>query len=218
MTRNDGSGSDVPRDVEIVERERAFDGYFTVDRLTIRHELYGGGWSPPLVREVLSRGHAVAVLPYDPVRNELVFVEQFRIAAHQAYREGEAQVADTGAWLLECIAGIVEPGEDPLEVAKRESLEEAGCTVDDLMRVRECLTSPGCLTESVGFYCGRTDAADVGGIHGLSSEGENIRVVKLTPDEAFVRLEDGRINNAFTIIAVEWFRANLDDLRKRWGG
>lgn len=210
----------LPSEVVIEEKSRAFDAYFKVDRMTIRHKLYSGGWSPPLMREVLTRGHAVAVLPYDPVREELVFVEQFRIAAMVAFDQPTSQVraedSPGGAWLLECIAGIVEEGEEPAEVARRESLEEAGCVVEDLIHARSFLTSPGCLTESVAFYCGRTDASDIGGIHGVADEGEDIRVVRLSVGEAFARLDRGGINNAFTLVALEWFRNRHDTLRARW--
>lgn len=215
---NDGSGA--PSGIEIDERDRVFDGYFKVERLTLRHELYAGGWSPPLVREVLSRGHAVSVLPYDPVRGEIVLVEQFRVAALNAFDEPGVQVTPEqspgGAWLLECIAGIVEPGEEAADVAAREALEEAGCVVGDLIHARSFLTSPGCLTESVSFFCGRTDSSEVDGIHGVDHEGEDIRVVKMTPEAAFELMDAGGVNNAFTLVALEWFRANLADLDRRW--
>ena len=210
-----------PGRIEIDERTRVADGYVKVDRLTLRHELYDGDMSPPLVREVMRRGHAVAVLPYDPVLDELVMVEQFRVAAMQAFSEPTTQVREEqspgGAWLLECIAGIVEDGENPSEVATRESLEEAGCIVEDLIHARSFLTSPGCLSESVSIYCGRTDASGVGGIHGLASEGEDIRVLRVDRVEAFRMLDDGEINNAFTLIALEWFRDRWETLGKQWG-
>ncbi|MEQ8664468.1 MAG: NUDIX domain-containing protein [Rhodospirillales bacterium] len=214
---NDG---DAPSGIEIDERDRVFDGYFKVERLTLRHELYQGGWSAPLVREVLSRGHAVAVLPYDPLRGEIVLVEQFRVAALKAFDEPGAQVgpeqSPNGAWLLECIAGIVEDGEAAVEAAVREAIEEAGCVVDDLIHARSFLTSPGCLTESVSFFCGRTDASGVGGVHGVDHEGEDIRVVKMSPQAAFDLMDSGGINNAFTLIALEWLRGNIAELDRRW--
>lgn len=217
---NNDKSVNRPSRVEIDERTRVADGYVKVDRLTLRHELYDGGMSKDLVREVMRRGHAVAVLPYDPVRDELVMVEQFRVAALQAFSEPTAQVSEDaspgGAWLLECIAGIVEDGEDPVEVAIRESQEEAGCSVTDLIHARSFLTSPGCLTESVSLYGGRTDASDVGGIHGVVEEGEDIRVLCVPREEAFRMLDAGEINNAFTLIALEWFRGRWQELRDRW--
>lgn len=209
-----------PNAVHIDQRIRVADGYIKVDEVTMRHGLYDGGMSPPLKREIINRGHAVAVMPYDPVRDEVVMVEQFRVAAWQAFGEATAQVraeaSPGGAWLLECIAGIVEDGENPEEVAIRESFEEAGCVVDNLIHARSFLTSPGCLTESVSFYGARTDASNAGGIHGLASEGEDIRVVRMTLEEALRMLDDGEINNAFTLIALEWLKSHWQELRQRW--
>lgn len=209
-----------PNRVEIDEQVRVADGYVKVDRLSLRHELYEGGLSKTLVREVMRRGHAVAVLPFDPVRDEVVMVEQFRVAAFQAFKEPTSQVREDaspgGAWLLECIAGIVEDGEDPIDVAAREAIEEAGCVVENLIHARSFLTSPGCLSESVSIYCGRTDATDIGGIHGLATEGEDIRVLCVPRAEAFRMLDEGEINNAFTLVALEWFRDRCDVLRDRW--
>ena len=105
------------RDVEIVDRELCYQGFFRLERVRLRHSLHRGGMSPVLVRETLEKGDVVAVLPYDPVADAVVMIEQFRVGAIGAPR---------GAWLLEIVAGLMEPGEQPDDVARREATEEAG--------------------------------------------------------------------------------------------
>ncbi len=204
-------------DVEIVEKSTPYKGYFQIDRYRVRHKLFEGGWSRPMTREVFERGHAVAVLPYDPDLDRVVLIEQFRVGAlaAQASRWFDD---DASPWLIECVAGIIEAGENPEEVARREVPEETGCAVGDVMPLYHYLPSPGGSSESVMVFCGRVDASNVGGIHGVSDEGENIRVFAVSPEEAFASLDEGRIANAMTIIALQWLRANRERVRKLWRG
>lgn len=202
-------------DVEIVEKTTLFEGHFRIDRYRLRHRLFEGGWSGELTREIFERGHAVAVLPYDPDRDRVVLIEQFRIGAHAAFAS-RWFTNDASPWMIESVAGVIEKGEDPEDVARREVLEETGCTVDDLLPLFHYLPSPGGSSESVFLFCGRVDATAVGGIHGVSDEGENIRAFNVSPEEAFAYLDQGRIANAMTIIALQWLRTNRGRMRKRW--
>ena len=179
--------------------------------------MFEGGWSGEIEREVFERGHSVTVLLFDPDRDKLVFIEQFRPGAYAALA---SPWFDNGAspWLIECVAGIIEPGESPEDVARREAIEEADCEVSDIVPVCHYLVSPGGSSESVFVYCGRVSAPKGGGIHGLSQEHENIRVVVVSPDEAFQWLDDGRFTNSMTLVTLQWFRFNIEDLRARWRG
>jgi ADP-ribose pyrophosphatase len=194
--------------IHIVEVQVAYRGFFKLIRYRLQHRLYDGGWSAVLTRELLERGHAAAVLPYDPVRDEVVLVEQFRIGALRA---------PEGAWVLETIAGIVEPGEDPRDVARREAAEEAGCVVGELVPMYEFLVSPGGTSERIVLFCARVDASAVGGIHGLTEEGEDIRPRVWGWKEVARELEAGRISSATPIIALQWLALNRDRLRMQWG-
>jgi len=194
--------------IDVRERSTVYDGFFRMDRYVLRHERFEGGWSEPLVREVLERGHAVAVLLHDPALDSVVMVEQFRIGGIHDGR---------GAWMLELVAGIVEPGEGPGEVAVRESLEEAGCAVGALERVAEYALSPGGSTERVALYYAPIDAAGAGGVHGLAEEGEDILVHVVPVDEALAMVGDGRIASATPVIALQWLALNRDRLRQRPG-
>ena len=205
----------TPDDVEVVERTTPFQGYFRLDHYRLKHRLFEGGWSGEMSREVFERGHAVCVLPYDPDRDEVVFIEQFRPGAYAALA---SEWFDDGAspWLVECVAGIIEKGETPDEVARREMIEETGLEVSQLTRVFHYLVSPGGSTESVFLYCGRVDAADAGGVYGMTEEHENIRVFSVSAEEAFAMMDQGRINNAMTLIGLQWLKANRDRVQAEW--
>lgn len=203
-------------DVEVLAQETCHQGYFRVDRYRLRHRLFDGGWSTPMVREVFERGHAVAVIPFDPVRNCLVLIEQFRAGAFAAARTGWLPET-VSPWLIEMVAGIIDEGETPEAVARRETVEEAGCTVRELVPVCRVLASPGGSSETVAIYCGRIDADEATAFAGIAHEHEDIRVLVVPPEEAFEWLDSGRIVNAVAVVALHWFRANHARLRAAWG-
>ena len=194
-------------DVELMGREVVHDGFFRLDRYRLRHRQFAGGPGPVLTREILERGRVAAVLPVDPERDRVVLIEQFRPGAW---------AADWDPWLLECVAGVIEPGETPEVLARREAQEEAGCTVTDLVPIATFLTSPGATTETVRLFCGRVDSEGVGGLHGLATEGEDIRVTVMPVDDAVALLDEGRIVNAKTIIALQWIALHYSSLKARW--
>lgn len=196
-------------DFHIIEKSTLFQGYFRVDLYRFKHRLFAGGWSGEVRREVFERGHAVVVLPYDPERDAVVMIEQFRIGA---------AAAGLPMWQLEVVAGIIDQDETPESVARREAQEEANCDILDLVPVYHYLASPGGTSESVRLYCGRVDSRGLGGIHGLADEHEDIRVEVVSFSEAMARLESGRIGNASTIIALQWLALNREGLRRRWLG
>lgn len=196
-------------DVEIIDRDTPFKGFFRIDRYRLRHRLYAGGWSRPIEREVFERGHAVGVLLYDPTLDRVVLIEQFRIGAFAAGRP---------CWVLEVVAGMIGEGEAPEGVARRETLEEANCEILDLVHIAEYQPSSGASTETMKLYCARVDARKVGGIHGLPAEGEDIKVVAMPAEEAIALLETGGADNATLIIALQWLARHRHALRARWAG
>jgi len=202
-------------DVELVTKETPFNGYFRVDRYHLRHRQFEGGMGQTVTREIFERGHAVGVLLYDPDLDVLVFIEQFRAGVYAALASPWYD-EDTSPWMIEIVAGIIEEGENPADVARREVVEEAGCQVLELEPICHYFVTPGGSTESVYAYCGHVDASAVGGIHGLAAEGENIRVFTMTPDEAFAALDEGRIQNSMSMIPVQWFRLHHQRLRTAW--
>ncbi|AFJ03753.1 ADP-ribose pyrophosphatase [Methylophaga frappieri] len=193
---------------EILEDKPVFKGFFGVNQLTVRHTLYRGGWSPPLSREIFHRGECVAVLLYDAQEDALVMIEQFRV--------GALQFGDERAWLLEIVAGAIEPGETPESVARREVLEESGCEVEDLFKINSFFTSPGGTSELLHLYCGKIDSTKAGGLHGLDEENEDIAVSVMPFSNVFRLLEQGKIVSAIPIIAIQWLALNRTQLRQRW--
>lgn len=194
-------------DVEILRRDRVYDGYMKVERVRLRHRRHEGGWTREFDRELIERGHAAAVLPYDPRRDEVVLIEQFRLGAHAAGRP---------SWQLEIVAGIIEPGETPEDVARREAIEESGTKLGELVRICDMLTSPGVMSETVVIYCGRADTSNAGGIFGVDREDEDIRAFAVAADEAIAWLDDGRLHNSPAIVALQWLALNRESLRRRW--
>ena len=204
-------------DVDIIEKQTPFQGYFRIDRYRLKHRLFEGGWSQEISREIFERGHAVTALLFDPDRDRLVFIEQFRAGAFCALASPWFDDSFS-PWLVECIAGIIEEGETPEQVARRETVEEAGCEITDIVPVCHYLVSPGGSTESVFVFCGRVDSENADSIHGVIEEQENIRVFTVPVTEALHWLDEGRIANAMTLIALQWFKLNHDGLRARWLG
>jgi len=197
----------MAKDIEILDKSEQYKGYFRINRYRLRHRLYAGGWSGELRRELFERGHAVGVLPYDPAADSIVLIEQFRIGA---------LVAGMDPWLTEVAAGIIEEGEAPEEVARRETREEAGIEVMDLMPICRYLVSPGGSSESVILFCGRVDSRGAGGIHGLAAEHEDIKVDVVPYAEAMRRLEEGDFTNAISIIALQWLALHRGRVRAAW--
>jgi len=194
----------------ILRQRLLYQGFFKLTEFELRHELFAGGDSPVIRRELLDRHHAAGILPYDPVRDEVVMVEQFRI--------GATEQREAGPWLLEVIAGYREAGESPQAVVAREAIEEADCRVSDIELVHHYYTSPGSSNEQIHLYVGRCETSGLGGVHGLAHEGEDIRVHVVSSQTAFEWLDSGRIDNAMAIISLQWFRLNRDSLRRRWLG
>ncbi len=205
----------TPDDVEILENEVPFKGYYRIETYRLRHRLFAGGWSQPMSRELLERGHAVAVILYDPDRDELVLIEQFRIGAFAALASPRVTV-DCTPWLLEIVAGIIDEGERPEDVARREAVEEAGCEIQEMEFACQFLVSPGVCSESITLFCGRVDASGVGGLHGLDHEHEDIRVSAVPAPEVFAWLDEGRFVNATAIVALQWFRFRHTAFRQKW--
>mgnify|MGYP000380250421 FL=1 len=183
--------------------------FFSVKKYTLQHTLYHGGWSQVVDREVFHRGDCVAVLLYDPYRDEVVIIEQFRAGAILTKQQEEA-------WLLEIVAGAVEENETPEDVAIREAQEEAGCEVMELMKINAFYTSPGGTSECLTLFCGKVDTSEVGGVHGLAEEDEDIAVNVVKFEEAYKLVETGRIQSAIPIIAIQWLKIHRESLRKQW--
>jgi ADP-ribose pyrophosphatase len=193
------------QDVEILQREACHQGFLKVEKLTLRCRLYEGGWSQPFDRELMIRKPGVGVLLYDPVSDKVLLVEQFRPGCLEDQRNGP--------WTLELVAGILDTEEDEEAVAIREAQEEAGVVISDLLKIGSYYNSPGGSNEKLTVYCAGFDASVAGGYFGLPEEHENIRAVIIERNLATLAIDSGRINNAMSIIALQWLELNLARVR-----
>ncbi len=195
-------------DVEVIAHETLFQGFFRLEGFTLRHRLHAGGWSGAVERELFVRGPVAGVLLYDPKLDAVVLIEQFRMGAFGA---------GCRPWLVEIVAGIIDPGETAEETVRREAVEEAGVAFSDLVPITSYLTSPGACSEIAHLFCGRVDASHAGGIHGIGAEHEDIRVVALPAAEAFARRrKNDEIRDSITINALLWLELEQEALRRRW--
>lgn len=194
-------------DVEISEREEVYKGFFRMERMQLRHRKFAGDWSASLKRELVVRRDAAGVLLYDPQLDAVALIEQFRIGATDRANS---------PWLFELVAGLIDTGETPAEVARREAVEEAGCEVLALEPVFELFSSPGGSNEYMHIFCGRCGLHDAGGIHGLPEEHEDIRVHVVEFAAAVDMMQQGLLRNAHTIIAMQWLQLNRERLRALW--
>lgn len=194
-------------DVEIIARETLYSGFFSMELYRFRHRLFNGEMSGEIKREIFERGHAAVLLPFDPVRDEVVLIEQIRIAAYDV---------SESPWLLEMVAGMIEEGESVEDVARREALEEAGLVVGRTKPVLSYLASPGGTSERLSIMVGEVDATTAEGIHGLADENEDIRVHVVSREQAYQWVEEGKIDNAASVIALQWLQLHYQTLRNEW--
>ncbi|HBC83466.1 MAG TPA: ADP-ribose diphosphatase [Escherichia sp.] len=194
-------------DVEIIARETLYNGFFSLRRYRFRHRLFNGEMSGEVTREIFERGHAAVLLPYDLARDEVVLIEQIRIPAYDT--------SET-PWLLELVAGMIEEGESVEDVARREAVEEAGLQVGRVKEFMSYLASPGGTSERLSLMVGEVDATQAKGIHGLVEENEDIRVHVVSREQAYQWVEEGKIDNAASVIALQWLQLHYEKLRTEW--
>jgi ADP-ribose pyrophosphatase len=194
--------------VTIHEVETLWHGRNALQRVSFSFRGFRGELRGPARWELLRRGRAVAVVPYDPVRDTVVLIEQFRLPALAAGLE---------PWLVEVAAGLADGDEPDEAVAVRETLEETGLSVTALERAGRFLLSPGVADETITVFAGRVDAPPGEAGHaGLAHEHEDIRVFAVPAESAFAMVAEGRIVNITTALALLWLQANRERLRRAW--
>ncbi|MEJ2043291.1 MAG: NUDIX domain-containing protein [Reinekea sp.] len=189
----------------IDQTEALYHGFYQMNKLTVTHQKFDGG-NITIERELFDRHDAVCVLLADIKHKQFVLIEQFRIGALQ----------EDNPWLIELVAGLIDKDEQPEEVARREAIEEAGIELGRIHFITRYLPSAGGSNERIHLYVAEADCSKASGIHGLDEEGEDIRVLTVPFDQAFTWVEEGQINNAAAIIALQWFRLNQETLKQLW--
>lgn len=184
------------RRIEVSQRKTVFQQFiFRIDELQLRHELHDGSMGAQITRLVLERGDSVAVLPHDPAAGVVLLCEQFRAPT----------VARGPGWLTEIPAGMLEEGESSEACARRETMEETGHEIGALTWIATVYPIPGGSSERIHVFCGRIalrpDAPETAGV---ASEDEDIRVLPVPVEEALRRMRAGEIQDAKTMIALQW--------------
>jgi ADP-ribose pyrophosphatase len=191
-------------DVKLVSSKTAFRGFFELTVHRFRHRLFKGGWSGEIEREVFTKTEASAAILYDPKNDLIALIEQFRAGAVDS---------EYGPWCLEVVAGMLEPGENPDELILREIQEEAALVPDKLHKITAYYSTPGACNEKIHLYCAECDLSDSGGIHGLESENEDILLSVFDAEGVLDAMLNSRMNNAATLLALQWLAMNRSRLR-----
>ncbi|MFZ1470680.1 MAG: NUDIX domain-containing protein, partial [Paracoccaceae bacterium] len=187
-----------------------FAGFFAVEEFDLTFRRFDGSVSPPVRREVFIAADAVTVLPYDPVRDRVLLVEQVRT--------GPMARGDVNPWQLEAVAGRIDPGETPEGAARREACEEAGLTLGDLQPVAAYYPSTAACSEYVFSYVALCALPDgTAGVFGLEAEAEDIRGHLVDFDDLIDRLDAGELGNAPLILSVQWLLRHRARLRAAAG-
>lgn len=195
----------APGDVELVSRSLPYARFFGVEEQQVRFRGFDGQMSAPVLRATFVMADAVTLLPWDPVRDTVLLVEQFRI--------GPRLRGDPNPWTLEAIAGRIDPGETPEQAARREAVEEAQLTLGALHDCGRYYPSPGAVSEFLFTFVGIADLPDsAAGLHGLASEGEDIRTHVVPLGRLLTLIASGEVANGPLIASAYWLALNRERL------
>lgn len=192
--------------VVIDSKKLVFDDFFQVEEAQVQYELFNGEMSRPVRRFSLERGNSVGVLIYNLDTQKIILINQFR---YPTYKNGHG-------WLTEIIAGMVDPGEEPEESARRELLEEAGLSISAFEHICNFYTSPGGTSEMIFLYYAGVSGkfAQYNLFGGLADHAEDITTMEITLDEALDKIKTGEIIDAKTIIGILWLENRQRKLQK----
>ena len=195
-------------EAELLHMQRPYVGFFAVEDYDLRHRKFNGEMSAPINRSVFASGDAVTVLPYDPRNDTVLLIEQFRA--------GPFARQDPNPWCIEAIAGRVDPGEAPDVAARREATEEANITLGRMERMFGYYTSPGSCAEYITGFVAEANLSGAGGVHGLDSEDEDIRVMVVPLADALATIASGEANSAQLLLSLQWLASHHTRLREAW--
>ncbi len=181
---------------KIINKKNLYSGFFSLNKYEFIHEKHDGEWTSTVGREIFSGAHVSTLLPYDPIRKEIILIQQFRAGVLSRYDED---------YLLEIVAGIIDEGEDPGETAIRECFEETGCEVKKIYPIQSYFPAPGSSESYYHLYLGEIEGFDGERIRGLEKENENILVKSFKIAEVRQMLKEKKIINGLTLVALQWF-------------
>ena len=181
---------------KIINKKNLYSGFFSLNKYEFIHQKHDGNWTEKVEREVFSGAHVSTVLPYDPIKKEIILIQQFRAGVLSRYDDD---------YLYEIVAGIIDKNEKPEDTAIRECMEETGCKVNKIKPIQSYFTAPGSSESYYHLYLAEIKSFDGERIKGLESENENILVKSFKVNQVKKMLQDRIITNGVTLIALQWF-------------
>lgn len=192
--------------VEIKSQKRIFDGFFKVDEIIVDHDCFNGDRYNDIRREAIVKYDTVSILLFDPKIDSLLFIRQLRVPLMM--REDRES-----PWTIEIVAGTIDRKESPEAIIMAEAFEEAGVTVGKLVPIIDFYPSTGGSAGKMYLFLGICDLSNAGGYFGLPEEGEDIEAFVVSREEGYQMLARGELDNAFTIIAMQWLQLNLEQVK-----
>ncbi len=181
---------------KIINKKNLYSGFFNVNKYQFIHKKHNGDWSGTVEREIFSGAHVSTLLPYDPIKKEIILIQQFRAGVLSRYDKD---------YLYEIVAGIIDKGEKPEETAMRECFEETGCEVKKILPIQTYFPAPGSSESYYHLYLGEINSFNGNRITGLESENEDILVKSYKVNDVRNMLKKKKIMNGLTLIALQWF-------------
>ena len=181
---------------KIINKKNLYSGFFNLNRYEFVHKKHNGKWTDKVEREIFSGAQVSSLLPYDPIRREIILIQQFRAGILSRYNKD---------YLYEIVAGIIDEDENPEETASRECFEETGCKVEKILPIQTYFPAPGSSESYYHLYLGEIKSFEGERIRGLESENEDILVKSYKIDEVRTMLQEKKIMNGLTLIALQWF-------------
>ena len=181
---------------KIINKKNLYSGFFSLNKYEFIHKKHDGEWTDTVDREIFSGAHVSTLLPYDPIKKEIILIQQFRAGVLSRYDEN---------YLYEIVAGIIDEGENPKETALRECYEETGCEVKKIHHIQSYFPAPGSSESYYHLYLGEIEAFEGERIRGLENENEDILVKSFKIEDVRKMLKEKKINNGLTLVALQWF-------------
>tara|TARA_B100000029_G_scaffold256259_1_gene253011 strand:+ start:1850 stop:2431 length:582 start_codon:yes stop_codon:yes gene_type:complete len=181
---------------KIINKYNLYSGFFSLNKYEFIHKKHDGNWTKNIQREIFSGSQVSTLLPYDPIRKEIILIQQFRAGVLSKYDE---------KYLYEIVAGIIDKNEKPEDTARRECLEETGCEVKKILPIQGYFPAPGSSESYFHLFLGEVNAFDGERIKGLENENEDILVKAFKINEVKKMLKKKEIQNGVTLVALQWF-------------
>ncbi len=207
MNKLTRSYQSLSADVKFVCKTPLHQGHFAMTAYQLQFRTFAGAWSPTIQRELVEGYEVACGLLFDPNTEQVVLIEQFRIGT---------LAAEHGPWSMEIISGIIDAGETAEQALVREAREEAGVDIKNQRKINAYWCSPGMSSERVHLFIAEVDATKAGGIHGAIDEHEDIKVHVVDYERALTALAVGEIDNAPSIIALQWLQLHYAEIRSAW--